>query len=188
MREVLASQWTDRRGITVASIALNPITLTDEDLKKIQQMEDAAAYGSSPSMMAGRLGDASAEAMIGAANNPNGAVGGFVGFGMAGNVAAGTGIQGLYEQGARQQAATQGGWQCTCGAMVSGNFCPNCGAKKPAAGWTCPDCGTKDITTNFCPNCGAKKPAADAGWICPDCGTKDIKTNFCPNCGHKKGE
>ena len=186
MREVLASQWTDRRGITVASIALNPITLTDEDLKKIQQMEDAAAYGSSPSMMAGRLGDASAEAMIGAANNPNGAVGGFVGFGMAGNVAAGTGIQGLYEQGARQQAATQGGWQCTCGAMVSGNFCPNCGAKKPEPkaaedGWTC-KCGAK-ATGKFCPECGSAKPA-DEGWTCT-CGAVN-KGKFCPNCGAKK--
>jgi membrane protease subunit (stomatin/prohibitin family) len=59
-------------------------------------------------------------------------------------------------------------------------------ATAPAAtGWNCA-CGTQNIATNFCPNCGAKKPAADNGWICPDCGQKEIKTNFCPNCGHKK--
>ncbi|MBQ2812011.1 MAG: SPFH domain-containing protein, partial [Clostridia bacterium] len=38
MNAALKSEWTDRRGISVESIALNPITLTDEDMKKITQM------------------------------------------------------------------------------------------------------------------------------------------------------
>lgn len=88
-------------------------------------------------------------------------------------------------------APIAGGWNCTCGQTnITTNFCPNCGAKKPAAdaGWDCPVCGNKGITTNFCPNCGAKKPEAPTGWNCPDCGQTNITTNFCPNCGHKKGE
>ena len=34
--------------------------------------------------------------------------------------------------------------------------CPNCGAKKPSADWTC-SCGTVN-TGNFCSNCGSKRP------------------------------
>ena len=36
------------------------------------------------------------------------------------------------------------------------NFCPNCGSKKPDAGWTC-SCGNVN-TGNFCTNCGSPKP------------------------------
>jgi membrane protease subunit (stomatin/prohibitin family)/predicted RNA-binding Zn-ribbon protein involved in translation (DUF1610 family) len=85
--------------------------------------------------------------------------------------------------------AAPAGWDCPdCGQKgITTNFCPNCGAKKPAApqGWNC-TCGTTNIQTNFCPNCGAKRPALT--WACPECGNTGIRTNFCPNCGHKKGE
>ena len=80
-------------------------------------------------------------------------------------------------------------WNCTCGQTgITTNFCPNCGAAKPApaAGWTCPNCGMANITSNFCPNCGTKKPVPAAGWTCPDCGKTNITSNFCPNCGRKK--
>ena len=81
------------------------------------------------------------------------------------------------------------GWDCACGQRgLTGNFCPNCGSKRPAApaGWDCA-CGQKGIIGNFCPNCGAKKPAAPVAWDC-SCGQKGIIGNFCPNCGKRKGE
>lgn len=84
---------------------------------------------------------------------------------------------------------TANGWDCAeCGQKgITTNFCPNCGAKKPApsTGWDCPDCGQKGVTTNFCPNCGRKKPEPPKSWDC-SCGQKNITTNFCPNCGAKK--
>lgn len=163
VNDVLKSKWTDRIGISVVSIAMNPITLTDEDLKKIQQMEDAAAYGMNANMMAGRMGEATASAMEGAANNPNGAMNGFVGMGMAMNTGMNN-VQGLYQMGAQQQQAQQQAtpasneWKCSCGAINTGNFCQNCGSKKPEAptGWFCQECGTKN-TGNFCQNCGKPK-------------------------------
>lgn len=54
--------------------------------------------------------------------------------------------------------------------------------------WDC-SCGQKGIIGNFCSNCGAKKPApaeSDA-WDC-SCGQKGIIGNFCSNCGKKRGE
>ena len=80
-------------------------------------------------------------------------------------------------------------WDCVCGNKnITGNFCNNCGAKKPAPAetWDCV-CGNKNITGNFCNNCGAKKPAPAETWDC-SCGNKDITGNFCNNCGKKKGE
>ncbi len=54
--------------------------------------------------------------------------------------------------------------------------------------WTCPSCGHTGNAGNFCGNCGAKKPEATAleTWDCPDCGRKGLTEKFCPNCGHRK--
>ena len=63
----------------------------------------------------------------------------------------------------QNQAATAsqngqpGSWTCACGAVNTGNFCPNCGAKRPDNGpWTC-SCGSVN-TGKFCPNCGKPRP------------------------------
>ena len=86
-------------------------------------------------------------------------------------------------------APAAGGWDCACGQKgINGNFCPNCGAKKPAPAdaWDCA-CGQKGITSNFCPNCGAKRPAPADTWDCA-CGQKGLTGKFCPNCGAKRPE
>ena len=203
LNKALAVEWTQRRGISVESIALNPITLTPEDMKKINQMEDSATIGSNPFMMAGRMTDAQANAMEAAANNPNGAMTGFMGMGMAMNAGGGFNAQQMYQAGVQQQqtqqmidaqtqamanatAAPANGWKCTCGATATGNFCMECGAKKPEAeGWTC-SCGAVN-KGKFCPNCGGKKPEGAPLYQCDKCGWKpeDPKNppKFCPECG-----
>lgn len=84
-------------------------------------------------------------------------------------------------------------WDCSCGQKsVVGNFCNNCGAKKPepqvADTWDC-SCGQKGIVGNFCNNCGTKKPESQVTdtWDC-SCGQKGIVGKFCNNCGSKRGE
>lgn len=152
--------------------------------------------GSNPFTMAGRLAGAQAQAMEDAANNPNGAMMGFMGMGMA-QQAGGANIGNLYSMGMQQQqqqqaaapAADPNAWKCSCGQTVSGNFCPNCGGKKPSPApaqntWKC-SCGA-DVSGNFCPECGAKKPEESAGWTC-SCGAVN-KGKFCQNCGAKKPE
>ncbi len=192
MNAALKSEWTDRRGITVESIAINPITLTEEDMKKINQMEDAASMGSNPFMMAGRMTDAQANAMEAAAANEAGAMTGFMGMGMAMNNGGSNAAQNFYNMGVQQQQANNkpsdaDGWKCTCGSTNSGNFCVNCGASKPAEGWKC-SCGNVN-KGNFCSNCGAKRPADAPLYRCDKCGWKpeDPKNppKFCPECGDK---
>ena len=62
MNDALKQEWIENRGISVAKIALNPITLTDADMKKINEIEDAVNIGSNPFAMAGRMTNATADA------------------------------------------------------------------------------------------------------------------------------
>ena len=117
---------------------------------------------------------------------------GFMGMGMAMNQGGGMNAQNFYQMGQQQAQQAQAapapaadGWKCSCGAVATGKFCPECGAKKPepkaAGSWKCA-CGTV-ATGKFCPECGAKKPA-DEGWTCA-CGAVN-KGKFCAECGAKK--
>ena len=209
MNEALQTEWAENRGLSIAKIALNPITLNPEDMQKIQEMEDSATYGQNPFMMGGRMTAATANAMETAAGNSAGAMTGFMGMNMAGSAMGGgfnqaqnfyqMGMQQQQQQIAQQQAqqlvdaqaqaitnAVAGGWKCACGANATGKFCPECGAKKPepkpADGWKCA-CGAT-ATGKFCPECGAKKPADDGSWTCA-CGATN-KGKFCAECGSKK--
>ena len=205
MNDALKQEWIDNRGISVGKIALNPITLTAEDMKKINELEDAANVGSNPFMMAGTMTNATADAMKTAAGNQAGAMTGFMGMGMVGMGGQGGfgAAQNLYNMGQQQMQSqqmqptqqpapeptpvpSQNSWKCTCGATATGKFCPECGAKKPepvqAGAWKC-KCGAT-ATGKFCPECGSPKPADADGWTC-SCGTVN-KGKFCHNCGAKK--
>ncbi len=197
MNEALSSKWGELRGLKVVSVALGSVTLPDEDAEMIKQAQRTAIMRD-PTMAAATLVGAQADAMKAAASNENGAMTGFMGMGMAMNAGGGAGAaQDLFTMGrqdrqAQQQnaaAAPAGSWKCKCGATATGNFCPECGTKKPepvqAESWTC-KCGSVN-TGNFCPNCGSKKPAA----CCSKCGWKPEDSahppKFCPECGTKFG-
>lgn len=66
------------------------------------------------------------------------------------------------------KAAAEGQWTCACGSVNTGNFCTQCGAKRPepVKVFRCDKCGwTPEDPTNpprFCPNCGDPFNEADA--------------------------
>ena len=197
MNNALRQEWIENRGISVGKIALNPISLTEADMRKINEIEDAATVGANPFVMAGRMTNATADAMQAAASNPSGAMNGFMGMGMVGMGQGGfNAAQNLYTTGVQQQQQVQqqpaapaaDSWKCSCGAVVTGKFCPECGAKKPEPkptgdSWKC-SCGAT-ATGKFCPECGKPRPADNAGWTCPTCGAVN-KGKFCAECGTKK--
>ncbi len=198
MNDVLSDKWGETRGLKIVSVALNPITLTEEDQKRLKDAQSAAVLRD-PSMAAATLAGAQAEAMKAAASNENGAMTGFMGMGMAMNAGGGNNTQNLYamaqqdkerEQQARQSQPVQhvhNAWTCTkCGAQSTGKFCGECGTQKPQEDtWDC-SCGSHN-KGKFCPNCGNKKPEGEVK--CTKCGYKPEnqakKPKFCPECGQK---
>ena len=185
MNEALSQKWAGLRGLSVVSVALNPVTLPEEDAELIKQAQRTAILRD-PTMAAATLVGAQADAMKAAAANEGGAVSGFMGFGMAAN-AGGINAQNLYAMGQAQQPAAPAaeGWKCGCGAVNTGKFCTECGEKKPQIGWTC-SCGAVH-KGKFCSECGAKKPAGAIQYRCDKCGWEPENgakpPRFCPECG-----
>ena len=190
MNEALSVKWGQLRGLQVVSIALGSVTLPPEDAEMIKQLQRTAVL-QNPMMAGATLVGAQADAMKAAASNEAGAMTGFMGMGMAMNAGGGMNAQNLFAMGQQQQARqpvpAANGWKCSCGAVVTGKFCPECGSKKPepvqAGSWKC-KCGAT-ATGKFCPECGSPKPVED-GWTC-SCGSVN-KGKFCQNCGAKKPE
>ena len=187
----LSAKWHDLRGIEIVSFGVSSVKANEDDEQMIKEMQRNAAF-MDPTRAAAHLVGAQAAAMQSAAKNEGaGPAMAFMGMNMAGG-AGGMNTQNLYAMG-QQQAAQQpapapaNGWTCACGNVVSGNFCPNCGAKKPEpkpaeGAWKC-SCGAT-ASGKFCPECGKPKPAEEAGWTC-SCGAVN-KGKFCQNCGAKK--
>ena len=141
MNKELTQKWKEIRGLAIVSIAMNPVTLPEEDAQLIKDAQKNAILRD-PTMAAATLAGAQADAMKSAASNTAGAMTGFMGMGMA-QQAGGANMQGLYQMGAQQAAqsaaqqstvAPAGAWKCECGAENTGKFCAQCGKPKPQAG------------------------------------------------------
>ena len=165
---VLTKKWGELRGLEVVSVALNSVTLPEEDQELIKTAQKNAILRD-PTMAAATLAGAQADAMRAAASNSAGAMTGFMGMGMAAQ-AGGVDIQSLYQmnqqQAAQSQQASQpqqaaapagGTWTCSCGAANTGKFCSECGSPRPAAQirYRCSQCGFEPQgQPKFCPECG----------------------------------
>lgn len=187
LNKVLSEKWEQTRGIKVGTIGVSTMKASDEDEAMIKQLQRNATLRD-PTMGAAQITGAQADAMMKAAQNENGAIGGFMGMGMAQN-AGGMNAGDLYKMGAQtqQQKQTQQNkanqWTCECGTENTGKFCSNCGKSKPEKDtWTC-SCGTEN-TGKFCSDCGKPKPQAKA---CRNCGYEvpagQTSPKFCPECG-----
>ena len=174
LNEVLSADWRDLRGVEIVSFGVNSIAASQEDEQMIKDLQKAAVMRD-PTMAAANIASAQSDAMRAAATNPNGAMTGFMGMGMAGGM-GGMNASQLFAAGqAQQQAAPQpapapapapaaapaaGAWTCSCGATNTGKFCSECGSPAPApapAKWFCPNCGSEN-GGKFCSNCGTPRP------------------------------
>lgn len=194
MNAALTKKWTELRGISIVSIAMNPITLPEEDAQMIKEAQ-RIAINRNPGMAAATLTTAQAEAMKAAASNSAGAMTGFMGFGMA-SQAGGTSAQNLFEMNARQQQEqmmSQGqqpvmpGAAPAAGAAMAQSQQPSQPAPAPAPQnqWIC-SCGTGN-KGKFCMECGLPKPAGAPLYRCDKCGWEPEDPHnppkFCPECG-----
>ena len=188
MRDALDDDWNEARGFEVFRVSMGMPAYSDESQKIINER---AAMGASVSFLRDGANQQAymakniAEGINAAGHNEGGAMGAFLGMGMAQNM--GGNIMGGYmqnpqyvqhnpqqgmnqqqpqqqapQQEAPQQAAPQqadGSWTCGCGAVNAGKFCSECGTPKPEA-----------PKKRFCGNCGAQ--LTEGQKFCPECGTK----------------
>ena len=208
LNDVLSDQWGHLRGIEVVSFAINTLKASEEDEKRIKEMQMSAAMGRNPEMLGAQIGMAQADAMRDAAKNTaTGPMFAFAGLNMAAQ-AGGMSAADLINQGAQRRAAEAvkaasaaapapaahehaTGWKCACGHEGNtGKFCSECGAPRPveSEGWKCPGCGTIN-KGKFCHECGAKKPAGAPLYRCDKCGWEPEDPHnppkFCPECGDR---
>ncbi len=185
LNEELTGKWSKDRGITIESVAINSLTVPDDISRMIQDAQKAYMMSSSQ-MARGTMVEAASTAMKEAAANKNGAFTGFMGMGMAGNM-AGLNVGDLFKE--EKENRKKASWKCSCGEENDGLFCSSCGKKKPSeskASWIC-SCGTENYGS-FCTECGKKKPE-EVKYRCSNCGyvpsdpAKPPK--FCPNCGDR---
>ena len=219
LNEVLSKKWRDLRGIEIVSFGVSSVAADPEDEARLKELQRNATFRD-PSMAMAQMYGSSSDAMKMAASNANGAAMGFLGMGMA-QQASGINTANMMQmaqqqqmaqmqqQMAAQQAAQQqapaapapaapaaDSWTCSCGAVATGKFCPECGAKKPEPktiqvdGWTC-SCGAVN-QGKFCAECGAKKPAGVPQYKCDKCGWVPADPanppKFCPECGDPFGD
>ncbi len=163
LQEALRSQWKEDRGIEIKTMAFSNILPDEESVDKIRQLQESRAYSENKAMLGARVGAAQATAMESAAENPSGAVNGFMGMGMAQQAGAVNVSELMKEEEfsrEEQPAIKENSWTCSCGMFNTMKFCPNCGNSKPAE-VRCSSCGMvipKEYTgMKFCPNCGKER-------------------------------
>ena len=188
MNEALDADWKQLRGIEVVKVALEKITPDDESRKRIQQFDNAAMY-SQQEFAAGRMVEATAAAMEGAATNANGPAAGFMGLGMMNMTAQGmmggqspmAYITPSQPAAPAQPAPTVPAQPAPAAPVAAAVVAPT--TEAPAI--NCPNCGTPS-TGKFCMNCGTKieAPAPAGPKKCPGCGADALEgAKFCVECG-----
>ena len=193
LNEQLSNVWRKKRGIEVFSFNINSLSIPEEQQKKITEWEENAMT-TDPTTAAARLVGGQIDAMKTAAGNTAGAMTGFMGMGMAAGAGGmgGMNAQNLFAMGQQpaapqQQTSAADSWKCSCGATVTGKFCPECGKPRPAAeeGWRC-SCGAVN-KGKFCSECGKPRPTAAPKYKCDKCGWEPADPahppKFCPECG-----
>ena len=167
-------------GLKVSNFIIENLSLPEEVEKTLDERTKMGVIGDKMKTYAQYK---TANAIEGAANNPNGS--GLAGLGVG--LGAGVGMGEMFRDsfnGMKDETKPVIITCNKCGASISGKskFCPECG--EPQAN-SCPKCGEPvSKGAKFCPNCG--EPLKRTGGVCKKCGTVlDAGAKFCPNCGEK---
>lgn len=197
LNQQLSEKWSNLRGISIAVFNIKSVTASPEDEQMIKDLQRMAVKRD-PGMAGAAIVAAQADAMRSAAENPGGAMMGFMGLNQAMS-AGGANAQAFFQmnqenqsqmnqenQNAGTPAPSANPWTCPCGTQNSGRFCSDCGKPQPAPApstnpWSC-SCGTEN-TGKFCGDCGTPRPAAN--WTC-NCGAVNTG-KFCSECGMSRG-
>lgn len=140
MNTVLNDSFNELYGLEITDVAIADINLTDASMQRVNKIDDASIF-SDKNLQSGLMASATADAMKTAAGNDNGAMAGFMGMNMVGNVGANV-------MGAVNTSNGANNTQSSNSNTVSSTdnqkpkFCPNCGAATNGGNF-CTQCGTK---------------------------------------------
>ena len=168
MQDTLDDGWKEMRGIEVQAVGIASVSY-DEDSRKLIDMRNQGAMLGDPNIRQGYVQGSIARGLENAGSNEAGAAATFMGMGMGMN--AGGSFMGQASQANLAQMQEQ--------QQTASQANPT-----QPTGWICPECGEENVG-NFCANCGAKKPEQTSGSFCHNCGHKfeGPKPKFCPECG-----
>ena len=144
MDEKVFDQPIRDRGISIVGFVIESVTLDDESNKKIDQYE----LSSNAYMQQGKLVGSFGDAVVDAANNPNGAANSMMGVGMVGMASGGM------MQGAVAGAFNGQGTDVT--QINGGQAAPEAPKAEGEAAGFCPKCGAAVNGDAFCSKCGNK--------------------------------
>lgn len=174
VQEELINTWGEN-GLGVARVSIGGVTPTEESANMIKGAQQDRLYAMNPAMQGSRANKAASEAMVGAANNANGAMAGFMGMGMMN--------QGGAMFGANISQQSQAGM--VMGEMnVAGYDGIQAQPTQPIEQAEVP---TQEPTITKDEESEVKveaDTAAPAGKFCVNCG-EPVNGNFCTNCGTK---
>lgn len=164
MSTTLDEKWRRLRGFEVVSVGINSISY-DEESKELINMRNKGAMLGDPNIREGFVQGSIARGLEAAGSNEGGSTNAFLGMGIGMQGAGGfmseaskTNRDQINVQRENiEKEANLNSWDCgQCKSKNTGNFCSNCGSKKPEKKY-CGNCGYK-INNNekFCPECGNK--------------------------------
>lgn len=194
LREMNTDDSFLRRGLKLVNITIESVKLDEASQKKIDQYELGGDVYTQRAVTTAAYG----EAMVNASQNTAGVGNAMMGIGflnMGDRMFGGSGMQNAPQGvpgGASAQmapnmqtgggpapgaASAAPGVTCSCGTVIHGKFCPNCGKPAPQVVF-CKTCGSP-VTGKFCSQCGTP---VSQNKMCPNCKI-EVSGKFCPDCG-----
>ena len=182
VKDCLQDTWGSQ-GINVERVSIASATPTEESAEAIKAAQGDRLYAMNPAMQGARANAAASEAIKTAAGNEAGAMTGFMGVGMLNQGGA---MFGANMSSQSQMNEGMDSMNVAGGGIVipePENLFER--TEEVVEGVKCPNCGNM-ITGNFCTECGTKKPEEVKEKFCTGCGEKvDPNAKFCMNCGTK---
>ena len=175
VKEELSSTWGEN-GLNVSRVSISGVTPTEETADAIKEAQKDRLYAMNPDMKGSRANRAASEAMVGAANNANGAMAGFMGMGMMNQGGAMFGAN-ISEQS--QSTSVMGGVNVP-GYDASGIMQQQPQEPIEEVAETASDA---TITKDEIEEPSIEKDVSSAKF-CTNCG-EPVNGNFCQNCGTK---
>ncbi len=186
MEENVFDEPIRKRGMALESFAVESVTFDEKSDEKIDTYELGGDTYTQQGTLVGSYGNA----VEAAAKNSAGAMNGFMGIGMM-NMAS-NGMMGGVSQAPWQQTQNAQNYQVPPMKDNNEGNNRESSVAEPKQNednmWECPGCHGR-VKGNFCPECGTKKPELPSKKICKKCG-KEIGNGdkFCSECGTKVDE